>query len=133
MPITQIPSGFVAKQPKLSVYYNGSTANGTYYTALDVTSRGKISKITLLGNNLLSGNLYIRATIDGVSNIINPSYSNAVSVGLNHNTISANNNYSGTVIDYFCDIFFYNSCKVEFMQNAGTGSVLEGSIMYSTE
>ncbi len=132
MPITQIPSGFVAKQPKLSVYYNFSTSSSTYYTALDVTGRGKVSKITLLGNNASSSNLYIRVTIDGITNIINSS-TGTVSVGLNHNSISANNNYSGFVIDYFCDIFFYNSCKVEFMQNLGTGTTLDGSIMYSTE
>jgi len=132
MPITQIPSSFITKQPKIFVYTNLSAASGTYYTALDTTCRCKVSKITLTNDSFLNNYLNIRVTIDGVINTFSSPTSN-YSIGINHNTISSSSYNAIFSYDYFCDILFFNSCKVEFMQNGGGSVVLYGSIMYSTE
>lgn len=131
MPITQIPSNFlVTKQPKIFVLSQNSPVSGTYYTALDTTGRGKISKIIITNDTTTNNNLYIRVTIDGVVNSFS-SPTNNPSVGLMHSTTAAAG--AGQSIDYYSDINYLYSCKVEFMVNAAGVFWLYGAIMYSIE
>jgi len=133
MPITQIPSNFlVTKQPKIFVYNNSTAGTGTYYTALDTTGRGIVTKITLSIGGALNSVLNIRVTIDGVINTFG-SPSNNKSIGLSHNSISTNNFGPEYSIDYFCNITYLYSCKIEFMQASGFTDAIHGSIMYSIE
>lgn len=136
MGITNFPDKDIyTRQPKIYVYNNNTAVSGTYYTTVNSTGvRGKITKISLTCNTATSNSvLNIRITIDGVANSIGIPSQN-YSVGYQHTSNSASTAYQAVQsIDYFCDIIFYSSCVIEFMQNGGTNLVLDGSIMYSTE
>lgn len=137
MAIINFPSKDVfTKQAKIFVYNNNTATSGTYYTTLNSTgAKGRLSKITLVygSASVFNNNLTIRVTIDGVANSVGIPSTN-VSVGLMHSGTSGGTIYNPSQsIDYFCDIVFYNSVLVEFMQNAAGTYAIEGSIMYSIE
>ena len=135
MPITSIPSNIIIpKQPKIYVYTNNSSVVNTWYTAITATGiRGILSKIGFTTDTGLNTLLEIRITIDGVINTIgNPSGQNGA-LGLNHGANTSNTYQALDSIDYFSNVFFYNSLQVEFRRIGGTGTQILGNIQYSTE
>lgn len=137
MGIVQFPSATVTpKQAKIYAYQNSTASQGVYYTLVDSTNvRGVLTKVTMLTFNTANTNSYqnIRITIDGNVNTISNSTSGNVGIGLPHGTVT-NDGYSGSYsFDYFCNLIFMNSIKVEIMQNATASLAIFGNVMYSQE
>lgn len=128
MPITRIPSNdIVATKPRIAGLTQVGATTGTYYTVVDVTGRGKVNLCTAHAYtaSVLFTNLHIRITIDGVANTLQGT--NPALVGYFPNTGT-----NSTSFNYFTELNFISSFKMEIMQNAGTYD-LYGYAQYALE
>ena len=106
-----------ARIPQVAHATTGSFTANVYYTALDVLGSGKLNRISYFTSNNVAGN-QVRITIDGVQTVFNKG--NEVQ-GFYRNTTAQGSN----TLDYFCDIEFSESLKVEYRTNV-TGSGTPG-------
>ena len=125
MPFQSIPSSLVTTKPRVAALEQSSAVSATYYTVLDISGSGKL---TYAGMNIYSATsiayLNIRITIDGVTQ--NLDAPNPATVGY-----FPSSGTNATKFDYLADISFFNSLKVEIMQDSGSPLTIYGIVYYS--
>lgn len=112
-----------------------NTVFGIYYTLLDVTSgRGKLTRISVGGeSDVLTSNLTIKITVDGVSTESNSDVDTARVRGFSGSGRGFGSVDANSILDWFGEIIFYNSLKIEWKRNSGSSATVFSSCDYSLE
>jgi len=121
-------------KPKVANLNQGTAIQDTWYTVVDVTGVGILSKVVLTAteNNYRYS---IKITIDGVANTITDATGalGLESLGLDHRSDTASNSYNPEhSIDYVCQTYFKTSLKIE-IANTASADGFRASAMYSLE
>lgn len=125
MPFISVPANFITTKPRVASLQQLSAVSTTYYTVLDATGAGRLTYANIYADTFITAtNMNIRITIDGVANTLQAPLHAPVgylaSSGLNANKF-----------DYFTDIQFNTTLKVEIMQNTGSAANIYGAVHYS--
>jgi len=130
MTITRYPSGSSGIQPTIPVadnYVNASSVASTWYTLTNVTNgKGILSRISAFSTATSNLSLQITITVDGTAYTITQSEANNAR-GFVH---GASTNDSSKNIDFWCNVYFSTSLKIEVRQTEGT-KILHASSDYS--
>jgi hypothetical protein len=130
MGITSLSAGAIQPtKPRTAQFTQVNTTPSTYYTALNVTGRGVVSRILMNyfdgGAYISSFYQYIRITIDSGTpvvinvNLTSTGFGNLRGLGLQY--VSGGNSVGpqpAQIIFYDSTTYFYQSCLIEVMQSA---------------
>lgn len=108
-----------------------SLSPSTYHTMLNVTGAGKLYRISMstpasVGNQFHN----IRITVDGVAVTLTAAAQN-YSRGFARNSNSSPDYGANNSFDYFSEISFYSSLKIDIMQNSTSTVTVHASADYS--
>ncbi|RJX40049.1 hypothetical protein D3P09_11785 [Paenibacillus pinisoli] len=117
-------------KPRTADLVQAGATSQTYYTLLDVTGAGILSRV-VLASTTLNYNLTIRVTVDGVVSNLTPGGTMANSArGLQHT--SGTGSYSAMYsLDFFTELVFFRSLKVEVMHSHTSTVNLHASADYA--
>lgn len=101
----------------------------TWYTLLNITSgKGILTNVAMTNNDSIPvSNYNIKITIDGTATEINPSLSSQFSLS---DQPDSSSQYR---IHFNCHIYFYNSCKIEILNEYVSTTSVTASTFYSLE